>query len=111
MDLTFKDFQALNRKRRFTAKAFKRSRTMDTRDFAMAMGGEAGELLNVFKKIKRGDFTEKQARKKILHETADVITYAIALIDNENEDTAKVLMEKFEIVNRRIGWKNKRAKD
>lgn len=68
--------------------------------YAIALAGEAGELLNVIKKVKRGDF--QIDKEKVAEETADVITYAFLLLSELGLDTEEVIMKKFEKVNKRI---------
>ncbi len=68
--------------------------------YAIAMSGEAGEVLNVIKKIKRGDFALD--KEKIAEETVDVITYAFLLLSELGFDAEEVIMKKFEKVNKRI---------
>ena len=66
----------------------------------IAMGGECGELLNKLKKIKRGDFPVNE--EMLAEEVADVITYAFLLLSELGVDAEKVIMEKFEKVNKRL---------
>lgn len=67
---------------------------------AIAMAGEAGELLNILKKVKRGDFLLD--KKKVADEAVDVITYGFLLLSSLGIDAEKAIMEKYEEVNRRL---------
>lgn len=68
--------------------------------YAIGLGGEAGELLNLLKKIKRGDFELNKAL--VAEEAADVITYGFLLLSELGVDPEKVIMNKFEKVNKRL---------
>ncbi len=68
--------------------------------YAIAIGGEAGELLNVLKKTKRGDFPLNKAA--LAEETADIITYAFLLLSELGVDHEQIILEKFEKVNKRL---------
>ena len=78
---------------------------MDWEFYAIALGGECGELLNYLKKVKRGDFPVD--KEKVAEETADAITYAFILLGELGVEPEKALLDKFEKVNRRLqkgGW-------
>lgn len=68
--------------------------------YIIGLGGEAGELLNILKKIKRGDFP--MDKDKIADETADILTYAFILLSSIGVDPEKAIMKKYEEVNKRI---------
>ena len=68
--------------------------------FLIAMSGECGELLNKLKKIKRGDFPLDE--NGMAEEAADAITYAFLLLSELGVDPEKVLIDKFEKVNKRL---------
>jgi NTP pyrophosphatase (non-canonical NTP hydrolase) len=68
--------------------------------YAIAMGGEAGEVLNRLKKIKRGD--PGAAKDQLIEETADTIIYGLLLLAELGADPEKALLDKFEIVNKRL---------
>lgn len=66
------------------------------------MAGEAGELCNLLKKLRRGD---KINKKDIAHEMADIITYVDLIAERMNIDLEAAIIEKFNIVSKR--WKSK----
>lgn len=68
--------------------------------YVVAIGGEAGELLNTLKKIKRGDFPLN--KEEMAEEAADIITYGFLLLSELGIDAEKAVMEKYEKVNKRI---------
>jgi NTP pyrophosphatase (non-canonical NTP hydrolase) len=67
-----------------------------------AMAGEAGELCNFLKKMKRG---AKVKKKDLAHELADVITYADLIAAQQGIDLGEAIREKFNIVSKR--WNSK----
>lgn len=72
-----------------------------------AIAGEAGEACNLAKKISRGDFKGaelKEARKALAIELADVITYCDLLLAQLGHETDEILLEKFNIVSKRVGY-------
>lgn len=73
-------------------------------NWALAIGGEAGELQNLIKKCLRGDFTVPEKRHEILSELADIITYCDLAISSLGAITADVVWTKFDEVSARIGW-------
>ena len=77
--------------------------------YAIATGGEAGELLNILKKVRRGDFPLD--KEKVADETVDVIQYALLLLSSLGVDPEKAIMKKYDEVNRRLekGGFGKRA--
>lgn len=102
-DLTFKTFQALNRKR--CNEAFhKDGEWWPVQNWALAIAGEAGELCNLVKKVIRGDFSLEDKRQEILYEVADVMAYCDLLVTTLGGDTGEEVMRKFDIVSERIGW-------
>lgn len=73
-----------------------------------AIAGEVGEACNIAKKLSRGDFKtgaeRAAARKLIAIELADVITYCDLLLAQMGFDMEKELIEKFNIVSKRVGY-------
>ena len=102
-DLTFREFQALNARR--CAEAFHDPTDWPLEMWALAIAGEAGELANLVKKVKRGDFTLDSQCTAILHEVADVMTYCDLLVTFLGADTDAMLMAKFDLVSARVRWK------
>lgn len=101
--MTFDDFQTLNARR--CAEAFDPA-LHSVEFFAIAIAGEVGEMANELKKVLRGDYPlAGAARQKILNELADVITYSDLMISKLDANTENVIMEKFDEVSRRRGWK------
>ncbi|MBI2578382.1 MAG: hypothetical protein HYW26_01590 [Candidatus Aenigmarchaeota archaeon] len=71
--------------------------------YSIAMGGEAGEVLNNVKKLKRGDpISKEEFFKDLAEEAADVITFGFLLLSELGADPEKILLEKYEKVNRRL---------
>ncbi len=68
--------------------------------YAIGVAGEAGELMNLLKKVKRGDF--QLNKEEIAEETADIITYCFLLLSALDVDPEKTIMDKFEKVNKRL---------
>lgn len=65
-----------------------------------ALAGEAGELCNFLKKLRRG---EKIRKKDIAYELADVVTYADLTAARLDIDLGKAVREKFNLVSKRKG--------
>lgn len=63
-----------------------------------ALAGEAGELCNFLKKLKRG---EKVDIKDIAYEIADVVTYCDLLAASFDIDLGETVREKFNLVSDR----------
>ena len=98
--LTFKHFHEVNVAR---SKAdVKHSNYWTSMEWGCALSGEVGELCNLLKKQKRGDFIPK---KELAHEISDILTYLSLLADNLNVDMEKAIIEKFNIVSKRWGSK------
>jgi NTP pyrophosphatase (non-canonical NTP hydrolase) len=100
--LSFARFQALNRRR--CAEAFPTCADWTLNDWAVALVGEAGEMCNVLKKIRRGDFPLDARRADLLKELADIITYADLIMSKLEGDTETEVIEKFVEVSRRQQW-------
>lgn len=69
-------------------------------DWATAMAGECGEACNLIKKIRRGDNID---RRDVGHEIADLVTYADLLCTALGLNLGELLVEKFNIVSKRVG--------
>jgi NTP pyrophosphatase (non-canonical NTP hydrolase) len=103
--MTFAEFQALNARRCEQAfKHYKGATEWPIQNWVLAVCGEAGEAANLVKKVLRGDLSLDAARESLLKELADIMTYCDAAITNLGGDTGQVVMDKFEEVNKRVGW-------
>ncbi len=100
--MDFREFQSTNALR--CEERFHRVKDWTPQDWALAMAGEVGELCNLLKKVKRGDFSMEEVRDEVLKEVADVITYADLLNSCLDADTETELVSKFNEVSRRVGW-------
>ena len=106
--MTIKEFQDLNRERCYSDEAIKswgntKERTL--KDWALCLAGESGELCNSVKKLYF--YANKEELKEVSKEACDVITYAFLLLDYLDLDVEKELLEKFDEVSKRIGWKTR----
>lgn len=78
-------------------------------DWMTAVSGEVGEVANIIKKMRRGDFgspdTEEfmQAQYKLALELADVVTYLDLLAYQFRLDLAKCVEIKFNFVSNKVG--------
>jgi NTP pyrophosphatase (non-canonical NTP hydrolase) len=68
-----------------------------------AVAGEVGELANIIKKVRRGDFTLDEARNGIAGELADVQAYLDILAYRCGVDLGDATMAKWNDVSRRVG--------
>lgn len=111
VSLTFDDLRAANLKR---LPLFKNSRgevahsEADGSDWSngewlTAVCGELGELANLVKKVRRGDFTIEEARADLAKELADVQIYLDILAFRLGVDLGQATVEKFNEVSRRVG--------
>ena len=76
--------------------------TWNPLEWAGALGGEAGELLNKCKKLRRGEDVPLEA---IAEEIADVVIYADLVAARFRLDLAAEVAKKFNVVSERIGSK------
>lgn len=107
--LTFREFQDLNRRRcKETFHKLTTTGTWGLSDWCLAIAGEAGELCNLVKKIRRGDFTVAERREEILSEIADIITYCDLTISSLGANTDRVIASKFDKVSKRVSWEGPR---
>lgn len=81
--------------------AFHRVEAWSLPEWACAMGGEAGEALNVVKKHRRGDLTDGELREQLGAELADVVTYADLLAHRAGIDLGAAVRRKFNQVSQR----------
>lgn len=125
-DLTFKTFQIRNRIRCSTIQGSQSlkggirhfSENWDLSDWALAINGEAGELANLVKKLRRGDFShmigdpldtvpdgsEVDVREQLGQELADIITYCDLMLSALGMDTGLTVEGKFLMVSERWGY-------
>lgn len=103
---SFAAFQSVNKERSNT-KFGNHLQEWTPGDWALAIAGEAGELCNILKKVRREDFTIDEARMDILKEVADIITYCDLLCTSLGESTGEVVRSKFNEVSLRVGYKER----
>lgn len=72
-------------------------------EWVTAVVGELGELANVIKKVKRGDFTLEEARPQLAAELADVVCYLDILGMQLGVDIGRAVFDKFNVVSDRVG--------
>jgi NTP pyrophosphatase (non-canonical NTP hydrolase) len=72
-------------------------------DWMTAVTGEAGELANLLKKVRRGDFTLEEKRGDIADELADVAIYLDILAMRCGVDLGRAIMSKFNRTSERVG--------
>lgn len=75
----------------------KKNGKWDLPTYGNALAGETGELCNVLKKIRRGDFTLEAANEKelIADEAADVVIYLDQLCQLAGIDLQTAIVNKF----------------
>ena len=71
-------------------------------DWYTAVMGEAGELGNLLKKVRRGDFTLEEVHGEISDELADVATYLDILAKQCGIDLGQAIVTKFNRVSLRV---------
>jgi len=117
--MNFDEFQEKNKKRcelifhkiRYSTK--KPSEPYFIEDWALAICGEAGELANLTKKIRRGSILLDSevdgisTRKRLAYELADIITYCDLMMTALGHNTGKIVNEKFNIVSQREMYREK----
>lgn len=74
-------------------------------EWLQATVGELGELANLMKKIRRGDFDieDPAVAAEVRHELADVAIYLDILALQFDVDLGRAIREKFNIVSERVG--------
>jgi NTP pyrophosphatase (non-canonical NTP hydrolase) len=104
--LTFNVLRAANQRR---LPGFKNARgettdhtTWTANDWLTAVAGELGELANLLKKIRRGDFTLEDVRDDVANELADVQTYLDILAASLHVNLGRATIAKFNAVSRRV---------
>lgn len=104
--LTFEEFHRLNNLRKDTAPIQGTEKTWNVVDWTNELCGEAGELANAAKKVRRArptDPTLEEAMENLGHEIADVVICASLVAGHLGIDLEKVIREKFNIVSERMG--------
>ena len=105
--LTFDAFQETNALRCQTK--FTTCADWSLNDWAVALVGEAGEMCNLLKKVRRGDFPLEKVRDEIVKELADIITYADLMMTELDAKTSFELIGKFNEVSQRVGFNPTKA--
>jgi NTP pyrophosphatase (non-canonical NTP hydrolase) len=72
-------------------------------DWLQAVVGELGELANMLKKIKRGDYSLEEGRVELAKEFADVAIYLDIFAYQFRIDLGDAVMNKFNEVSDRVG--------
>ncbi len=72
-------------------------------DWLQAVVGELGELANMLKKVKRGDYTFEEGRVEIAKEFADVAIYLDIFAYQFRIDLGQAIESKFNEVSKRVG--------
>lgn len=72
-------------------------------EWAGALCGEAGELANLLKKVRRGDITLDEARPAIGKELADNVIYLDLIAQQAGIDLGAATVAKFNEVSVRVG--------
>lgn len=103
--MTFQEFQRVNQLRCSEAFHNHGAKGWPLEMWSLALAGEAGELCNLVKKIRRGDYLLTEKREAVLKELADVITYADLAITHLDGDTGEEIQAKFEEVSQRTHWR------
>src|SRR5690606_4184457 len=104
--LTFAELQKANAKRREEGSGGGTENTWLLTDWTNALCGEAGELANLAKKIRRGrptDPTLESAKEDLAHELADIVTYADIIATKLGINLGQAIRDKFNIVSERVG--------
>lgn len=105
MDLTFDEMRRANYTRHAQGLCGT-SNLWELTDWSNAIAGEAGELCNLVKKIKRRlpkDPTLEEARDDLRYELADIVMYVDLLAHQLDIDLSEAVREKFNIVSDRLG--------
>jgi NTP pyrophosphatase (non-canonical NTP hydrolase) len=109
--LTFEEVSRVNRER--CKRWHENSEAWTGADWATAMGGEAGEALNVVKKMRRletglgpgtNDPAEDKLRGMLADELADVFLYLDLLACHYDVDLPTAIVSKFNRVSERQGF-------
>jgi len=111
-DLTLKAFHEANERRRTSDSGGGTEKTWNLVDWTNELCGEAGELANLAKKVRRArpaqngkkaDPTLEEATPDLAAEIADVVICASLVAGYLGIDLEKAVREKFNIVSDRMG--------
>ncbi len=80
-------------------------------DWMTAVIGELGEMANVLKKVRRGDFTLEEALPKLEQEAADVVIYMDLLTACCGINLGEAVMETFNTKSVQVGSRVRLAAD
>lgn len=76
-------------------------------DWALAIAGEAGELCNVLKKVRRGSIALEDCKADVAEEAADVIIYCNLLLACLGVEAETAILAKAKLVRERVtGFEN-----
>lgn len=73
-------------------------------DWFTALAGETGEAGNLFKKIRRGDFTLEEIHDELADELADIITYLVILSARAGINLEEATINKWNKVSDKIDY-------
>lgn len=77
-------------------------------DWAVAMGGECGEALEVCKKLRRGDYSlDGDGRERLADEIADMVIYADILAAQAGIDLGEATRKKWNKTSAKIGYEGR----
>lgn len=105
-NLTFEQLKTANAARRAENSGGGTESTWTITDWTNALCGEAGELANFAKKVRRSrpnDPTLEEAKQDLAYELADIVAYADIIATYLGIDLAKAIKDKFNIVSDRVG--------
>ena len=95
--MEFSEFQRANEKR--CNEAFHPLDEWTETDWGCALAGEVGELCNLLKKRRRGEFID---RDQVADELADVLAYAFLVGSKLGIDVGEATARKFNEVSERV---------
>jgi len=104
--LTFSKLRKINDARHQESCGGGTEATWNLTDWTNALCGEAGELANFAKKVRRARPTDpslEDAKQDLAHELADIVIYADLIAIKLGVDLGKAVREKFNIVSDRVG--------
>ncbi len=105
--ISIRDFHEANERRRRSSSSGGTESTWNLTDWTNELCGEAGELANLAKKVRRArpyqDPTLEQAMPDLAKEIADVVICASLVAGYLGIDLEKAIREKFNIVSDRMG--------